>query len=185
MNALKPADWQERGEGMMTPKQQRMLNAEEAKSIMAYNPETGVITWLRHMTPRARAGTEAGVIQSGKYRRIGYLGRYYLAHRLAWLLMTGAWPQGEIDHVNGQKSDNRWSNLRLATSTQNRRNTRHSNSSGLIGAAYSAHKGMYRASIRIDGKRKFLGWFETAEEASAAYVRASKELHGEFSPCQN
>lgn len=185
MSEIRPDDWRLTGDaGMMNDKQQKMLNAEQVRALLDYSPETGVLRWKRHMTPRARAGTEAGVIQDGKYRRVGILGRYYMAHRLAWLIVYGRWPEVEIDHVNGNKADNRICNLREATPTQNRWNTRHRNRAGLTGAGYSAHKGQYRAQIRIeDGGRKFLGWFDSAEEAHAAYAVASKELHGEFSPC--
>lgn len=182
MNAER-TDWQEQGRQPMSRAQQKLLKAAEARNLLDYDPETGALRWKRHMSTRARAGDEAGVIQQGKYRRVGICGRYYMAHRLAWLIVTGEWPIHEIDHRNGAKADNRWSNLRAATTTENKRNTLHRNQSGLVGAAYHSGKGMYRASIRVEGERKFLGWFDTAEAAHSAYVQASKAMHGEFSPC--
>ena len=177
MSKLEP--WQDE----ITEQQRKIFNADEARALLDYDPETGVLRWKQHMTPRARAGTEAGVIQSGKYRRIGINGRYYMAHRLAWLIVTGEWPTHEIDHRNGQKSDNRLCNLRQATPEQNKRNTSHKNNTGLIDASYSSVNGKYRAQIRVGGSRKFLGWFANAEDAHAAYVAAAREYHGEFAKC--
>lgn len=171
--------WQE----MLSTEQRKFLNADEARGLLDYDRDSGDLRWKQHMTPRARAGTVAGVIQEGKYRRVGIYGRYYLAHRLAWLIATGEWPPHEIDHINGIKSDNRLCNLRLATSAQNNRNTIHHNRAGLVGASYSSTKGMYRAQIRVGGKRKFLGWFTTADEASAVYTAAARKYHREFAGC--
>ena len=179
--------WGVDGEGRHSEAQRRMLNdigAADARALLSYCPQTGKLIWLKNMSTRARAGDEAGVVQSGKYRRVGINGRYYMAHRLAWLIVMGDWPSEEIDHDNGDKSDNRWDNLRLASPTQNNQNTVHSNLSGLIGASYHRGKGRYRAQIRVDGRRIFLGWFATAEQASSAYVQASLKHHGEFSPCR-
>jgi hypothetical protein len=171
--------WQE----MLSEQQRKILNAEEVRALLDYDPETGVLRWKQHMTPRARMGKEAGVIQQGKYRRVGIYGRYYMAHRLAWLIVTGEWPTHEIDHINGQKADNRLCNLRPATPEQNKRNTRHRNNTGLPGASYSSVNGKFRAQIRVNGRRKFLGWFDNAEDAHAAYVAAARRYHGEFAKC--
>lgn len=171
--------WQE----MLSEQQRKILNAAEVRELLDYEPETGRLIWKRHMTPRARAGTEAGVIQNGRYRRIGILGKYYMAHRLAWLIVTGDWPEFELDHRNGKCADNRWSNLRAATSVQNNRNTIHRNAAGIIGASFQKRTGRYRAIITLDGEKTYLGSFKTAEEAGEAYRKASLEFHGEFSPC--
>jgi hypothetical protein len=183
MNTITHADWNVRGETRMTDAQRRMLNAVEARELLRYERDTGRLIWKRHMTPRARMEKEAGVIQSGRYRRIGIYGRYYMAHRLAWLIETGKWPDKEIDHVNGICYDNRWCNLRPATTQQNNRNTLHANKSGLIGASYHSGTGRFRAQIRTSSGRKFLGWFDTAEQAHAAYRDAARAHHGEFSRC--
>lgn len=106
-----------------------------------------------------------------------------MAHRLAWLIVTGCWPTHEIDHINGSKADNRLCNLRAATPEQNKRNTHHRNNTGLIGASYSSVNGKFRAQIRVGGKRKFLGWFTNAEDAHTAYVDAARKYHGEFAKC--
>lgn len=171
------ADWQESGNTPMTRKQ---ITAEKARELLDYDPETGVLTWKRHMSTRARKGKEAGVIQMGRYRRVGIYGKYYMAHRLAWLIMTGAWPKDEIDHINGDCAYNAWANLREATNTQNNWNTLHKNRSGLEGAAYHSGKGQYRATIRCMGETHFLGWFDSPERAHEAYKRAASRLHGEF-----
>ena len=113
--ATESNEWQESGREPMSRKQQKLLNADEARELLDYDPATGVLRWKRNMTPRARAGKEAGVIQMGRYRRGGIRGRYYMSHRLAWLIVTGEWPTQEIDHINGACADNRWSNLRRSS----------------------------------------------------------------------
>lgn len=160
-----------------------MIDAAKARELLDYDPDTGSLRWKRHMSTRARAGDEAGLIQQGRYRRVGIHGRYYMAHRLAWLIVHGEWPANELDHINGEHADNRLCNLRQATSAENKRNTIHRNRSGLIGASYHSATNRYRATISVAGRKKFLGWFTNAEDAHAAYVAASRKYHGEFSPC--
>ena len=127
-------------------------------------------------------GTKAGTVLANGYVHIGFCRRYYKAHRLAWLLMTGSWPSALIDHVNGVKSDNRWSNLREATRTQNAANARLAvhNSSGFKGVSFHARRGRWQANIRTEGRYRYLGLFDTAEEAHAAYSREAKKHFGEF-----
>lgn len=170
-------DWQESGNTPMTRKQ---ITATEARELLHYDPITGALTWKRHMSTRARRGSEAGVIQEGRYRRVGIFGKYYMAHRLAWLIVTGDWPKDEIDHINGNCADNSWANLREATCTQNKWNTIQKNRSGLPGAAYHSATNRYRATIRCMGETHFLGWFHSPEEAHEAYKAAASKLHGEF-----
>lgn len=176
MKPITEHDWKLSGTG-------RMETATDFARLLSYEPDSGRLIWRKHMTPRARMGKEAGVVQMGRYRRIGIYGRYYMAHRIAWLLMTGEWPAAQIDHINGDCSDNRWLNLRSATDSQNKQNTAHANRSGLLGAGWSSTKGQYRAQIRTKGRRIFLGWFDSAEDAHAAYVEAARKYHGEYAKC--
>jgi len=106
-----------------------------------------------------------------------------MAHRLAWLYVTGSWPDFEVDHVNLDGTDNRWANLRLATSSQNQRNRRlqSNNTSGYKGVHKLKNNGKFLAYIKVHGKQKRLGIFDTAEQAYEHYVAAAEELHGEFS----
>ena len=110
------------------------------------------------------------------------LNRFISCNRVAWLLMTGEWPEYEIDHINRDKSDNRWVNLRAVTHAQNARNgpiPRH-NKSGFRGVHFASHAKRWRAQIHVGNKTHSLGYFATAEEARAARDQAATHLHGEF-----
>ena len=154
--------------------------AAELAAVLAYDPETGRFTWLR---PPARArhvkaGAEAGCLASDGYRQIRISRRGYMAHRLAFLLMTGAWPAGQVDHINGDRADNRWSNLRdvsASVNTQNQRRAQRGNRAGLLGV--SLEGGRYRARVRLNGTNQHMGLFDTPEEAHAAYLEAKRRLH--------
>jgi hypothetical protein len=124
---------------------------------------------------------EAGTLDAiSGYRRVMLRRRNRLAHRLAWFLVTGEWPKNTIDHINGNKSDNRWANLRdvaVQTNSQNERRARRNNRSGFLGVRKN-RVGMYVAAIGIDYGKRHLGSFKTPEEAHAAYI-AAKRLHHE------
>lgn len=145
---------------------------EQLLERFTYNAEDGSLI-LR--------GRKAGYVMAAGYRLCSFNKRRIYAHRLIWCMITGQWPIEEIDHINGNKSDNRWSNLRLATRQQNamNRGADRTNQSGFKGVSF--HKGGYRAVIRSDGKHKHLGYFESPELASQAYVSASRIEHREFS----
>lgn len=145
---------------------------------LGYNPETGIFTVTRS-GGRRKAGDAAGYIKSDGYRLISYLGRYRYAHRLAWFAVHGEMPSGEIDHINGNRDDNRIANLRLVTRSQNMMNA-------AIGKGWHWHKKQQRwqALIRVGGERKYLGQFKTEAEAQAAYEKARAELHGRFAVSQ-
>lgn len=165
------------------PSEPSSLDAEKLRAELDYDPETGNFT--RKKTSGSRlAGTAAGGLAKNGYLYIGAAGNRYLGHRLAWLYMTGAWPVGEIDHANMNPSDNRWQNLRSATKAQNRANVgaRRNNPLGVKGVRFHPHQKQrpYAANISIDGRPKYLGSFETAQEAHEAYCTAAQERHGEF-----
>ena len=105
-----------------------------------------------------------------------------LAHRIAWALMYGEFPDGQLDHINGEPSDNRITNLRLATESQNKANRRRSkrNSTGFKGVSFRKRDHIYSAQIRKDKKTMWLGSYKSPEEAHRAYAKAAKEMHGEF-----
>ena len=109
-------------------------------------------------------------------------GKRYSAHRLAWLYMTGDWPPDEVDHKNRVRTDNRWDNLRLADTFTNKRNTSayRNNKSGFKGVSWHVCSRKWRSRIRVDGKEKNLGLYDTPEQANAAYERAAREMFGEF-----
>lgn len=164
------------------------ITAERLREVLDYNPKTGVFTW-RHRFDRERRWNSrlAGKSAGHPCPRLGYVllkveGRLCRAHRLAWLYMTGEWPAGEIDHINGDGLDNRFGNLRVANRSQQSRNTRaHRDSySGLKGAYWEKRSARWLAQIKHEGKQHYLGKFDTAEEAHAAYCEAARRLHGEF-----
>jgi hypothetical protein len=109
-------------------------------------------------------------------------GERILCHVLAWFYTHGVWPADQLDHINGDKSDNRIDNLRIATASQNKANSGpyRNNPTGLKGAYWYKPLQMWVSKIRKDGKLHHLGYFATAEEAHTAYCEAAKRLHGEF-----
>jgi HNH endonuclease/AP2 domain len=160
-----------------------LLTAECLRELLNYNPETGDFVWRVKRNSRGggvRPGTVARYVFPSGYRGIRTGGCLYLAHRLAWLWTTGAWPVAEIDHINGVRADNRWSNLREATRAQNARNTRRPahNTSGFKGIYRTSNK--WAAKIRLNGKQIHLGTFGTPEAAGAAYAVAVRWMFGEF-----
>lgn len=148
---------------------------------LEYNADTGQFTWLGDFNAK-RVGRRAGTtIGSKGYRTITIKKRRYYEHRIAWYMMTGEDPTGfEIDHINGDKSDNRFSNLRLATSQTNKANCglTASNSSGFKGV--HARGSRWIASITYDRKLIHIGMFKTAEEAARAYDAKAIELFGQY-----
>lgn len=158
------------------------------KERLAYDPDTGSFTILVSSGKRA-AGNEAGYVNNLGYRLIWLSGHYYLAHRLAWYYATGTWPIGEIDHINGNPSDNRLANLRLATRAQNVANAKVNplNTTGFRGVCKvpRASGDRFQATIRVNGRAIYLGTFSTPEEAHSAYLKAAHETHGAFLPCDS
>lgn len=118
----------------------------------------------------------------GGYRNVHFQGRLCLEHRVIWFLYYGVWPKSEIDHINGDRGDNRITNLRLATRSENGQNRKMpaNNSSGHKGVTWVRSRKMWQAAINTGHKPKFLGRFATREEAAAAYDKAALEHHGEF-----
>ena len=156
-----------------------MLTLERLKQLLYYDPDTGIFWWVAPLG-RVAVGTVAGTVTSRGYTRIRIGGRSYGAHRLAWQFVTGAWPEQEIDHINRDRMDNRWDNLRVATTSQNHaNNTRKVGKYGFKGVS-TATRSRWLAKIRVYGRLHHLGSFDTKEEAHAAYCRAAKEHFGEF-----
>jgi hypothetical protein len=155
------------------------LTAERLRALLSYDPDTGIFTWIKSRRGH-RAGRVAGSRMLIGYRAIGIDGVKYYAHRLAVLHQTGRWHEAQVDHINGDRVDNRWCNLRGATNSQNAANTppRSNNTLGLKGVSRNG-KG-WRARIVQSGREIHLGTFASPEEASAAYAGAAAELHGGF-----
>ena len=153
-------------------------DAEELRRLYLYDMDTGV--FLRRITvgQRAKAGTVPGNTNRGR-RRIRFLGKQHFASRLAWLYVYGEWPVGEVDHLNGDKSDDRISNLRdvdHATNLQNLRSARSDNVLSVMGVR-SRRQGKFEARIMVSGKSIFIGSFGSEGEAGSAYIEKKRELH--------
>lgn len=157
----------------------KIVTHERLVNLLDYDPDTGFFTWKVDRS-NFKAGTPAGCKHSSGYIVLRIDGRLYFAHRLAWFYVYKVWPKEELDHEGGRRDDNRIAKLREATHSQNMQNRpvlSHS-STGLKGVSRS--RGKFKADIRVDGHRKYLGTFGTPEEAAQAYARAAREHHGEF-----
>ena len=154
------------------------LSAEVVRDSLDYDPESGIFRW-RRKTGNVRAGSVAGTLGRCGYMIISIKKRTYKAHRLAWIHVTGQWPVGEIDHKNRVRTDNRLSNLRECSGTENQHNTglRSDNTSGLRGIRYDAKRGKWEARLRLHGRLLHLGRFSEAGCATAAY-EAARAAHG-------
>jgi hypothetical protein len=161
------------------------LDWDTLVATLDYDPATGIFTNKITRSNCAKAGWVAGSTYSTdptRYSDIWLNGKHYAAHRLAWFYCFKEWPEYYLDHIDGNKSNNAIDNLREATGSQNKYNIkiRKDNSVGYKGVSLDKRCGRYRAYININGKQKSLGYYATPEEASEAYNRAAKELHGAF-----
>jgi len=148
------------------------------KALLHYDPDTGEFRWVQTRSNVIKAGDKAGLISNEGYARIGLDKVRYFAHRLAWLYMTGEWPAHQIDHINGNRGDNRWCNLRQVTPQQNTWNQRNPKGANpYLGASYVKRMRKWLGYITVHGKRHRLGYYDTPEEAHAAYIRAKEKLH--------
>ena len=157
------------------------LTAERLRAVLQYNQDTGVFTRLQATANAVKVGEIVGNDGGRGYLRARIDGRSYRLHRLAWLYMTGSWPANQIDHIDGQRSNNAWANLRDvdgAVNQQNRRSMNRTNKSGLLGVRQSGSR--WTAQIEINGRTKYLGTFSTRESAHAAYLQAKRAFHPGF-----
>ena len=174
------------------PKKQRSrdLTAQELREAIHYDPDTGIFTWRRREGwkwnkklggERAGYANVKGIAHRTPYRLIWLKDTNRREHRLAWLYMTGSWPDGSLDHINRDGLDNRWKNLRIATVAQNAMNAKMPSTNTVGVKGVSRYKcGGYQARIGIDGRVKALGVYKTAEEAHAVYMREARRIFGEF-----
>lgn len=154
------------------------LTSDRLRALLEYDLTTGNFTNLITRHHAAIAGKLAGSRTNTGYVEIGIDGRRYLAHRLAWLWMTGQWPSGVIDHLDGNQANNVWLNLRDVTSRVNSQNVRGAtaaSTTGLLGA-YRCGK-RFKASIKLSSGLKHIGYFATAQAAHEAYLSEKRRLH--------
>lgn len=150
--------------------------------MLHYDSASGIFTWLVGGRPNCKIGGRAGSVQNTKYRAISINCQSYLEHRLAWLYVHGEWPKHTIDHINGDRADNRLDNLRAATRSQNQHNRAKDkrNTSGHKGVHWSSQHQKWRARICVNRKTKCLGVFDDVQAAAQAYRRAAAMYHAEY-----
>lgn len=157
-----------------------ILTAEVVRSLFVYDAESGLFT-RRIRINKAAAGSKVGWFNACGYLQATIGQKKYRLHRLAWLYMTGEWPVGEVDHLNGVRTDNRWANLRDVSKLANHQNMRVAkitSKTGLIGVCSSGSGSKpYFARIRVGGRQRHLGSFATPQLAHEAYVAAKRVLH--------
>lgn len=154
----------------MTCKPKDNLTAEELRSLYSYDPETGLFWSLKY-------NRTVGYVDSRGYVVVEPKGIQFRAHRLAWLYMTGEWPANQIDHINGVRNDNRWSNLRAATNAENGQNQkiRSDNRSGYTGVRWHSVNRKWQVSIKANGRRHFW-YFDDQQSAIEARLKAEADM---------
>jgi hypothetical protein len=166
----------------MNPDKQR-ISVSELRTIVSYDPETGVFTWIGHKTKLYLNGRVAGSRTSGGYWRLRINDIEYLGHIAAYALMTGSWPEDEVDHKDRVRSNNRWENLRPADhSIQQRNRSFLIGKSGFRGVIYQQNSKNFKVQIRVDGKCRHFGTFSDPAEAAKFYDQKVLELFGSDFP---
>jgi hypothetical protein len=155
-----------------------MLTQEQLRSVLSYEPDTGVFRWAVSRGGRAQAGRLAGYVNNQGRRMIEVCGRAYPASRLAWLYVAGDFPLAQVDHQDRNRLNDAWVNLRLATNKQNCENKglRRDNKSGCPGVFRRPDSGKWRAKIGHNGKQISIGCFATKAEAVQAKRAAERRL---------
>lgn len=154
-----------------------MITIDYLRAAIDYNQSTGAFVW-RVSTSNVKAGTVAGCVNAKGYQYIGIGGKLYRANRLAWFYVHGTWPNGQIDHINGNRLDNRIENLRDVdgyTNQRNRHNGNKGSSSKLCGVSFHKGTGKWRAQLSINKTTKHLGLFDSEVAAHNAYKTAKTE----------
>lgn len=152
---------------------------KRAREVFSYDAATGEIRWRICKDKRCPEGTIAGYLNDQGYQIVIVDRQKMRAHRVAWMLHYGEEPPEFLDHVNGNRSDNRIENLRAATKQQNAFNSR-GKRKGLKGATFDKKAGKWMAQIMRDGKNNFLGYHLSELVAHEAYVQGAKRFHREF-----
>lgn len=158
------------------------MKLETIKEWLSYNPDTGDFVWLKSPNTDTSIGSVAGKKIKAGYMLVWIDGRYVQLHRLAWFYAYGEFPKLCIDHINGIAYDNRISNLRLATVSENRCNSKLAshNTSGFKGVSWHKASSLWQVQVKKHGKVKCLGYFKSPELAHEAYCKEAKLIHGEF-----
>jgi len=157
------------------------MNIDALKSLLRYNPETGLIYWIAKGKGKIKKKAAGTLLHSG-YLGISIGPKRWQAHRVAWALHHGDWPKDQVDHINGVRTDNRISNLREATNSQNGKNLGLSkaNTSGVKGVSFEKYTNRWKATIRVEGKSISLGRFGSIEDAVLARKNAEQHYFKEW-----
>lgn len=153
------------------------LTVERLRQVLRFDDKTGEFFWTHRKTHKNKLGKQASIVRSHGYMSICIDSVYYYTHRLAWMYVYGEMPK-IIDHINGNKQDNRISNLRSVdqkTNVENVLKPRKHNKSGVLGALKSKDK--FQSRIRVDGKYIYLGRFDSKDDAHEAYLQAKRKYH--------
>jgi len=154
------------------------LSLERLRQVLRYEPETGGFYWIHRDTHKQKLGQYASIVRSNGYLNICIDGQYYYTHRLAWFYVHGEWPN-IIDHINGEKFDNRIKNLRDVNTQTNLQNLKKAmvtnKSTGILGVRKL--RGKFLAQITIEGKETHFGTFNSVEDAHAVYLQAKRRFH--------
>jgi len=161
-------------------RRRRRVTRARLRALLDYNSKTGEFRWRERVRRAIQRSDMVGSLDRDGYRRITINRRSYAAHHLAWLYMKGHWCPQMIDHRDLDRSNNGWTNLRRATSSQNNANKPlyRNNACGLKGV--SPDKSRWRATIYKNGRKHHLGMFATPQAAHAAYAKAARKLFGKF-----
>jgi hypothetical protein len=172
------------------------ITPSELRQLLDYNPETGVLTWRvrgrewfpsnnSHAVWNSRwAGRPAGWLSASTgYHTVMVLRKSYSAHRVAWAIHYGSWPEGEVDHADTNRLNNKVTNLRVASHSQNQANGKayKNNKTGFKGVYWDPKAEVYSVQIRANRRLTTVGRFRCLEEAVAAHAKAHRERFGEFS----
>lgn len=160
------------------------LSQSRLKQLFVYDPETGVLTRRITTSSRAKAGAVVGTDDGAGYLQVNINHKKYRLHRVIFCYMTGSWPEGDVDHDDRDRSNNRWKNLLPATRAENccNKSLPSHNTSGFIGVSWSEAMLKWESRITKNNKANVLGYFDTPQLASAAYLAAKPAFHSRTQP---
>jgi len=159
------------------------LTQDKLKEYLSYDKETGFFTWIKptsnHINPQK--GVAGNLRTTDGYIQIIFNSHNYLAHRLAWLYVHGEWPKNDIDHIDGDRQNNKINNSRQATKSENLQNLKKAKksntSTGVLGVSYSKRDKSFRARVNINNKNVYCSYHKTLEQATIAYLIAKRNIH--------
>ena len=170
----------------ISTEKESLITQDYLKSILNYDPDSGAWSWIISPRPGLTVGSQADHVDPYGYKLIVINYKAYLASRLAWLYMTGKWPEYTVDHKNNDNTDDKWENLRLATYSQQcmnrrvRKDRKYDLPRGVEAVVTGGRFNGYRAVLMVNRKKYRSSLTQSAEEAHKAYIELSKQHHGEF-----